>query len=178
VTPRFACLCLALCWGCTSARTTATIDGEPLCADFELGAARTPFKGALKNPVKVTVLDGKTVVSERVVLGKRHDSDPNAIVVVQDTNETYTIRFAQCENAFAAQPVAATANKPRDNKDEPKRQDDRTAYECGDSKVYKEIQLEVKRGKKETRVIPWQPPPDAECLTSRVPTAPAASAPR
>ncbi|MBM4360703.1 MAG: hypothetical protein FJ096_21560 [Deltaproteobacteria bacterium] len=161
--------------GCTSARVTAKIDGEPVCADFELGATRTKLKGALKRPVKVTVLDGKTVLSERVVLGKRAASDPASVLVVQDESETYTIRFAQCANEFAPQPLGASVDK------DTKRRDDHTMYDCGDATVYKELQVEVKSGKPETRVVAWQAPPDAACLgadaAAPLPSAPVPSAP-
>lgn len=156
--------------GCTSARVTARIDGEPVCQDFELGAAKTKLKGALKRPVKVTVLDGKTVLSERVVLGRRLSSDPASVLVVQDESETYTVRFAQCGNEFAPQPLDATAEK------EPTRRDDRTSYECGDSVVYKEVPVTVAAGKPDTRVIPWQAPPEASCLGNTAAPAPASSA--
>jgi len=143
---------------CTSARVTATLDGEPVCADFEVGTTKTKLKGALKRPVKVTVLDGKTTVSERVVLGKRKKDDTAGVLVVQDENETYTVRFAQCSNEFAPQPIDASVGK------DAKRRDDFTSYECGDAAVYKEVQVDVKAGKPESRVIAWQPPPEPGCL--------------
>ncbi len=167
---------------CTSARVTATVEGEPVCADFELGAARTPFKGALRKPVKITVLDGKTQISERVELGKRTAADKPGVLVVQDANETYTVRFAQCENEFAPQPVGDKEPKePKDPKRDPSERaggthaDDRTHYACGDAKTYKEIEIKVRSGHPETRVVPWQAPPDAECLTSKVPASDRAS---
>jgi hypothetical protein len=162
---------LFACAGCTSARVTAKVEGEPLCLDFELGAARTKLKGALKRPVKVTVLDGKTVVSERVMLGKRAATDPASVLVVQDENETYTVRFAQCANEFAPQPLGASVDK------DAKRRDDHTTYDCGDAVVYKELQLEVKSGKPETRVILWQAPPEATCLGAESPSAAPTAAP-
>ena len=80
---------LAIPQGCTARRVPAPIKGEPVCADFELGAARTKFKGALKWPVMVTVLDGSTTVSERLVLGKRKASDEGGKLVVEDDDETH-----------------------------------------------------------------------------------------
>ena len=149
---------LALLAGCTSARVTATLEGEPVCVDFELGAAQTKLKGALQYPVKITVLDGKTTVSERIALGKRTAADPASVLVVQDENETYAVKFAQCANAFAPQPLSAVSEK------DPKRRDDRTNYECGDAKVYKEISVEVRKGQPKTRVIPWKAPPESRCV--------------
>lgn len=153
-------MALGLVVACTSARVTATLDGEPVCSDFEVGAAKSKLKGALRRPVKVTVLDGKTTVSERIVLGKRSEGDLASVLVVQDENETYTVRFAQCGNDFAPQPIATSVDK------DAKRRDDFTTYDCGDAAVYKEIQVEVKAGKPETRVISWQTPPETACLGS------------
>jgi hypothetical protein len=157
---------LGLTVACTSARVTATLDGEPVCADFEVGAAKAPLKGALRKPVKVTVLDGKTTVSERIVLGKRTPNDAASVLVVQDENETYSVRFAQCGNDFAPQPIGASVDK------DAKRREDFTSYDCGDAAVYKEIPLEVKAGKPDSRVIPWQAPPEPACLGSVAPASP------
>ncbi len=144
----------------------ATLDDEPVCRDFELGANHAHLKGALKHPVKVMVLDGKTVVSERVVLGKRNEKDPASVLVVQNKNQTFTIRFAQCSNEFAPQPVDAVVEK------ESKRGDGHTSYQCGDTKVYKETTVDVKKGKPETRRVPWHAPPESQCLTGDPKAAP------
>jgi hypothetical protein len=156
--------------GCTSARVTATIEGEPVCYDFELGSARTQFKGALRKPVKITVLSGKTQISERVDLGKRSPSDKPGVLVVQDANETYTVRFAQCENEFAPQPVTGEKREPSERPGGT-HTEDRTHYSCGDAKTYKEIEIKVRSGHPETRVVPWQAPPEGDCLASKVPAA-------
>ena len=161
---------VVLLLGCTSARVTATLDGEPVCPDFELRGTHSKRKGALKHPVKVTVLDGKTTVSERVALGKRNASDPASVLVVQDENETYTVRFAQCGNEFAPQPLDAVVEK------EARLRDDHTSYECGEGKLFKEIAVVVKKGKPATRRIPWQSPPEAACLTGDGAPAPVGTA--
>src|SRR5689334_18656465 len=132
--PRRLLLVFALC-SCTSARVTATVEGEPVCADLDVGAAHTRFKGALRQPVKITVLDGRTQISERVDLGERDAADKGGVLVVQDSNATYTVRFAQCENEFAPQLVSGEkAEKDPKRKDEPRsdKGDDRTHYSCGD----------------------------------------------
>ncbi len=143
---------------CTAARVSAPIDGEPVCADFLLGASKAPFKGALKRPVKVTVLDGSSVVSERVVLGKRIADEPSSLLVVEDDDEKYVVRFAQCENAFAPQP----AGSARDGR----QVEARTHYTCGSATMYKEIELVVVAGDVKSRAIPWQAPPQPECYAT------------
>ncbi len=160
--------------GCTSARVTATIDGEPVCPDFELGASHTKFKGALRHPVKISVYDGKTMLSERVALGKRSDSDKPGVLVVQDANDTYKVRFVQCPNEFAAHPIDAAADREQKQQ---KQRDDRTSYTCGEAEPYKQIDVTVRTGHPETRVIPWQAPPNPECLASKVPPAASSAEP-
>lgn len=135
-----------------------------MCPDFALGSSAT-LKGALRRPVKITVLDGKTVISERVVLGKRLATDPASLLIVQDENETFTVRFAQCGNDFAPQPIEKTGDK------DARRREDFTSYDCGDAAVYQELALDVKKGSPGSRVVPWQAPPATECLGAVPPDA-------
>ena len=161
-------LCITVFASCSARRVAAPIDGEPVCPNFEVGAARTKFKGALKFPVKVTVLDGSSVVSERIVLGKRSKSDAPAKVVVEDSDETYTIRWAQCSNQFAPRRVNQKRGRITDNL---------TQYDCGDAKVFKEHKLEVRSGDVPSRHLKWIKPPNEACLESKVPAGtPSASA--
>ncbi len=160
-------LCVVVFSACSASRVAAPIEGEPVCANFEVGAAHTKFKGALKFPVKVTVLDGSSVVSERIVLGKRKAEDPPAKLVVEDTDETYTIHWAQCANQFAPRRVNQKRGRINDNL---------TQYDCGDAKVYKEHKLEVRAGDVQSRRLKWLAPPNGECLISRVPPSASASA--
>ncbi|MSP24354.1 MAG: hypothetical protein EXR75_04165 [Myxococcales bacterium] len=159
-------LAATLAGACTSARVSAPIEGEPVCADFVLGASQSAFKGALKQPVKITVLDGKSVVSERVVLGKRSASEPSSILVVEDDDESYVVRFAQCDDGFAPQPADAARDA--------RQAEARTHYACGDATMYKEIDLKVISGDVASRAIVWQVPPNAACYGEKTPDLPPA----
>ena len=155
-------LLLALAPGCTNPSVAGEIKGEPVCPDFELGAARTKMKGSLKKPVQISVLEDDEVRWERVLLGKRTAEDADPKFVVEDGNETYNIRWAQCPNVFAPQRV--------DLKMRP--EDISSSYGCGEAVTYHEQQLEVRKGDPSSRVLEWVAPPEPACWTSAVPDEP------
>ena len=170
-------LCALALPSCASPSVTGEVKGEPVCADFQLGGADGLMKGSLRRPVQLSVMDGDDVRWQRVLLGRRHESDPVSKFVVEDDDGTYAIRWAQCANVFA-----------------PKRDDDvkgppqmGAGYNCGEATVYKEVELKVVAGDPASRVIEWQPPPDTTCwsasaapdpsVTASASAAPSASAP-
>jgi hypothetical protein len=122
-----------------------------VCPDFTLGGGK--MKGSLRRPVKVAILDGSTVRWERVILGKRTPDDASSRFVVEDDDETYTVRSAQCSNQFAPKRV-----------EEEGRSTDRTSsFSCGEATTYNEVKLEVRQGDPSSRVINWVAPPDPAC---------------
>jgi hypothetical protein len=149
---RFGALALLLA-SCTAPSVTGTVEGEPVCADFQLAGSDSKMKGSLRRPVKVTVLEDNDVRWERVLLGKRTAEDAGSRFVVEDDNETYTVRWAQCSNVFA----------PKRVDKEGRAADNTSNYSCGDASVYKEEKLEVRSGEANTRVIHWVAPPEAGC---------------
>lgn len=152
-----AVVLLGLVGGCASPSVTGDVQGEPICADFELGSTKTQMKGSLRRPVKVTILEDDEPRWERVMLGKRSAGDPDSKFVVPDTDEEYVVRWAQCENVFA-----------------PKRTDEGVdpnakrggGYACGEATPYKDVELKIEGGNPASRVIQWQAPPIADCWTS------------
>jgi hypothetical protein len=139
---------------CTSPTATGTIEDEPVCPDFTLGgSAAKKMKGSLRRPVKVTVLEGGDVRWERVLLGKRSQDAPASRFVVQDDDETYIVRWAQCSNVFAPKRVEEGGRAA----------DSASSYACGEATVYKEEKLDVREGDASSRVVRWVPPPEADC---------------
>ena len=83
------------------------VDGEPICPDFQVGAAQTKMAGGLRHPVQLTIKDGSNVVFKTTILGRRSDRDPVARVLVPDDDATLTLEWAQCENERAPSPAEA-----------------------------------------------------------------------
>lgn len=160
---RLLLLCaLATCtFGCTAQSVTGEINGEPVCVDFAVGKGGAKMKGSLKYPVQVGIIEGDEPRWERVLLGKRTAGDDNSKFVIPDSDETYTVRFAQCSNAFAPRPVD----------DNTRSTDVRGTYRCGEAKVYKEVPLEIREEDASSRVINWETPPEPACWTNAQPGA-------
>lgn len=150
--------------GCTATKVTGEIRGEPVCEDFELGGG-TKMKGSLRQPVQITILEDDEPLWERVVFGRRNADDKATVFAITDEDEEYTVRWAQCPNAFAPKPIG-----------EALRTTDRAgSYSCGEAKVYQDTKLVIKEGDPGSRVIEWQAPPEARCWGSED-TASASSA--
>lgn len=158
-------LALAACAG--PAKTTA-IEGEPVCPDFEVGAAHTKMNGSLRFPVFLSIKSGSQLVFKTTIMGRRTEASPNSRILLADDNETFTVEWAQCENERAPVPLEAVG---RGTKDPAK-------YECGKSTVYKTEELVTKKGDPKTHVLTFQPPPNGACLQTVAPSeAPDAGAP-
>ena len=140
--------------GCSGPPVAAAITGEPVCPDFTLGASANKMRGGLRNPVRVTVKDGKNAVARAMFVGKRVASDPNPPVMLPDGNATYTVEWSQCENERAAVPV--TGGKARER-------GGGTAYDCGEEKVYKTETLTTKKGDLASHALVVPAPPNVEC---------------
>ncbi|MBK8259093.1 MAG: hypothetical protein IPK82_41360 [Polyangiaceae bacterium] len=158
----FAFVPVMLC-ACAGPPLTSPIEGEPVCPDFEVGAAKTKMSGGLRFPVQVTLKRGSTVVFKTTVVGLRSDKDTATRILLSDDNETYTVEWGQCENERAP---AAVEGKGRDTKGAAK-------YECGTATAYKTDQLVTKKGDAKSHVLAFAAPPNPACLAGTAPPPPA-----
>jgi hypothetical protein len=148
----------ALCGACTSPSVAGEIKNEPICADFDLGGA-AKMKGSLRKPVQVTILEDDDTKWQRVLFGKRSADDKASVFSVEDDDEKYTVRWAQCANEFAPKPVD----------DQGRTTDAAVNYTCGEATPYTDAPFEVKEGDAASRVIEWAEPPDARCWAADTP---------
>jgi hypothetical protein len=155
---------------CAGPAITTPIEGEPLCPDFQVGAAHTKMNGGLRFPVHLIIKNGSNVVFKTTLLGRRSDKDVAARVILADDNESYTVTWAQCENERAPKPVEGTG---RDAKGTTAR------YECGTDALYKTEPLVTKKGDPKSHALAFAPPPNAACWESPPPAveSPDAGAP-
>lgn len=125
----------------------------------------------------------------KLILGRRTPSDPPMRILLIDSNEEYTVEWAQCENERATKPVGSVhAKKERTDRyrldeahvDEHGRWqirytmiEEAVLYECGDASVYASEKLTTKKGDLSTHAVKFVVPPRPECWMSDVP-APAA----
>lgn len=144
---------------CAGPPVPSEVTGEPVCADYEVGAVRTKMQGSLRFPVMLTILDGSTVVLKSMILGRRSEKDPVKRILLVDSNEEYEVQWAQCENERAPRPVTGGADSK-----------EALRYECGKEEVYAKGKLETKKGDLATHALAFLPPPRAECWMSDVPT--------
>lgn len=144
---------------CSGPPISSSVDGEPVCADYEIGALRRKMQGSLRYPIMLTILDGSTPVLKAMVLGRRAEGDPHTRVVLSDATEEYTVQWAQCENERASRPADGSAGTSKEA----------ASYECGDAKVYATEKLTTRKGDPRSHVVKFMAPPKAECWTSDVP---------
>jgi hypothetical protein len=161
--------CLLGASGCSGPPVPSPIQGEPVCADFEVGAAHTRMRGGLLYPVMLSVKQGKTVVGKAMLHGLRSDKDKPAHVSLPDGNEDYVVEWAQCENEQAPRPVDGEHAK----KGAPDR-GEAAHYECGHPNVYKTDRLVTRKGDLSSHALTLPPPPKGGCWTSEAPSATAA----
>ncbi len=132
--------------------------------------------GGLRYPVRMRVLDGKTVVFQTTILGLR-SADESVSTYIADDNAKYKVEWSQCGNEHAPRSVAGEEQegKARDKGHE-RTETEGLAYVCGESKVYATTALETKKGDRSSHLIHFTPPPNPECWASE-PAKPAAAAP-
>lgn len=152
----------AMLAACAGPPLTSPIEGEPVCPDFEVGAAKTKMSGGLRFPVQVTLKRGSTVVFKTTIVGLRSDKDVATRILLSDDNETYTVEWGQCENERAP---AAVEGKGRDTKGAAR-------YECGTATPYKTDQLVTKRGDAKSHALAFVAPPNPACLVGAAPPPP------
>ncbi len=165
---------LALALGCAGPRIPAPIEGLPVCPDFSVG--HTKMAGSLRFPVRLRVLDGKTLLFKTVISGLRHPDDPRPQSYIADDNASYTVEWAQCNNPRAPRAVTeiqAAAPKGRDKV----RESETSNYECGEGTVYKaDAVLATRKGDKASHVITFLPPPNPACWVDEAGPPPAVAA--
>jgi hypothetical protein len=134
---------------------TSAIEGEPVCADYEVGVTRTKMQGSLRFPVMLTIKDGDTPVMKAMILGRRAEADPHTRVVLSDSNEEYNVEWAQCENERASKPAVGGSDSK-----------DASRYECGSAAVYSSEKLVTKKGDAASHGLKFVAPPKPECWMS------------
>jgi hypothetical protein len=160
---------VALGAGCAGPPIPSPIEGLPVCPDFVTGNA--PMEGGLRYPVRLRVLEGKTVLYKTVLPGLRHADDPTPKTYIVDDNAKYTVEWAQCSNPHAPRSVAELTHGPKGR--DHAREGDGAAYDCGEPKVYKgDGVLQTHKGDRASHVITYVPPPDPECWTGEAKGAP------
>jgi hypothetical protein len=133
------------------------------------------MEGGLRYPVRLRVLEGKTVLYKTVLPGLRHPDDPTPKTFIVDDTAKYTVEWAQCSNPHAPRSVAELAHAPKGR--EHVREGDGAAYDCGEPKVYKgDGVLQTRKGDRASHVITYVPPPDTECWAGDTRPAPGAPA--
>ncbi|WP_437627116.1 hypothetical protein [Sorangium sp. So ce1151] len=145
---------------CGGPLTPSPIEGEPVCADFEIGGTHAPMRGSLRFPVTLTVRDGKNPITRTTLTGRRSNDDPASRVLLADEDAEYELEWAQCENQRA--PRARTLT--RDTKDA-------AEYACGSATVYKTDKLVTRKGDAASRTVRFAAPPKSECWESELPAA-------
>lgn len=160
----------ALAVGCAGPPIPVPIQGEPVCADFEFGVARTKMTGSLRLPVRLRILEGQTVMMRTILSGKRSAADAAARSFIPDDNAVFTVEWAQCPNERAPTPVSDEHAKPGPAKLAPL---ETGAYECGEAVVYQTDKITTKKGDAASHAIVFVPPPKPECWESDAKPAPA-----
>lgn len=151
-------VCAAWLTACSGPPITSSLSGEPVCADYELGATRTKMQGSLRFPVMLTIKDGSTPILKTMILGRRNEQDQQTRILLTDSNDKYTVEFAQCENERAPRPVTGRTEAKESAR-----------YECGSSVVYSSGTLETKKGDLASHALAFVAPPKAECWISDAP---------
>jgi hypothetical protein len=149
---------------CTAPSVAGEIKNEPVCPDFSLGGS-TKMKGSLRRPVQVTILEDDDTRWQRVLFGKRSADDKASVFSVEDDDEKYVVRWAQCPNEFAPKPVT----------DSSRTSESTISYTCGEATPYADKPFEVKEGDVASRVIEWVEPPEPRCWAADTPAAPASA---
>ena len=152
-------LVLTLTAACAGPPIPAPVEGVPVCADFELGRAR--MEGTLRHPVRMRVLEGKTVLFKHMITGLRRADDPRPRTLIIDDNAEYTVEWAQCANERAPRSISDAAHasgKARDKGHEPE-----TGYDCGEATVYKTEKLVTRKHDSASHTITFAAPPEASC---------------
>ncbi|WP_437603285.1 hypothetical protein WMF28_16890 [Sorangium sp. So ce590] len=151
---------------CGGPPTPSPIEGEPICPDFEIGAARAPMRGSLRFPIALTVREGKEPITRTTLTGRRSKDDPASRILLGDEDAEYEIEWAQCENERA----------PRARK-QARGTKDASEYECGNAAVYKTDKLVTRKGDAASRTVHFAAPPKPACWESELPPAGALPSP-
>jgi hypothetical protein len=147
---------------CAGPPVASAIHGEPVCADFELGATHEKMQGGMRFPVQVTIKEGKSVQTKALVLGLRNPTDPPTRIMLPDADGEFSVEWAQCENERAPRAIAwSPKNRAEKNA---------AAYECGVAAPYKTDKLVTRKHDLSSHALAFVAPPKPECWTTEVPT--------
>jgi hypothetical protein len=150
--------------GCSSPSTPALVKEEPECPGFEQGGQK--MKGSLRKPVRLRVMRDDEVVATVMLYGK--DAKHPTRFLLPDSDEEYSLEFAQCSNERAPQ--------PDDGKDPKAQQKAGVSFNCSEPTVYSTLKHTTKRGDPASMEVPFPAPPSPECWTAPSAPAPTASA--
>jgi hypothetical protein len=162
--------------GCSGPPVPSSITGEPVCADYSIGAGGVKLRGGLRFPVRVTIVDDDDPVAKVLVFGKHAESDPNPRLVLPDKNAEYKVEWSQCANERATTAVNASKAKSL-------RTDSSMTYDCGEATPYKTATLVTKKGDRASHALAFEAPPKPDCWMDTKPVdvadagAPDAAAP-
>lgn len=159
-----ALFALAFALGCAGPPIPAPIEGLPVCPDFTTGGAK--MEGGLRYPVRLRVLDGKTVLFKTVISGLRHPDDPRPKTYIADDNARYQVEWGQCENPRAPRSASEQARTGKGH--DKSRESEGSGYDCGEAKIYKTDVLDTKKRDRASHVITFAPPPNAACWTGEL----------
>ncbi|WP_437282360.1 hypothetical protein WME90_17840 [Sorangium sp. So ce375] len=161
-----AIVCVLASAACGGPPTPSPIEGEPICPDFEVGAARAHMRGSLRFPVTLSVREGKNPITRTTLTGRRSKDDPPSRILLSDEDAEYEIEWAQCENERA--PRTHVVGREAKHTAE---------YACGNATVYKTDKLVTRKGDAASRTLHFAAPPKAECWESELPPADAPASP-
>jgi hypothetical protein len=165
-----AALLAVLAAGCAGSPIPAPIEGEPVCPDFQ--SRGVLMAGGLRYPVRVRVLEGKTVLYRTILPGLRASGGKQPSTYIVDDNAEYTVEWAQCENERAPHPATSAAHEQKARSK--LHEDEGAGYECGEGKIYKQDKLVTRKHDAASHVIKFVPPPNPACWEGEAPAAPAA----
>ncbi|NUP04630.1 MAG: hypothetical protein HOW73_01045 [Polyangiaceae bacterium] len=141
--------------GCEGPSMPSLVKGEPTCKDSK--QAGQTIKGSLKKPVRLRILKGEDAVATVMLYGIPESESHPTRFLLPDSNETYTLEWAQCKSERAP-----TSFDPRD-KTAQHQQSTGNNFECKDVDVYQKGEHATKKGDASSHEIPFVEPPTPDC---------------
>ena len=122
------------------------IEGETVCADYEIAATHAKMHGGLRRPVVLMVLSGKEVIGQAILSGTSGQAAAKSTILLPDADAEYQLDWAQCAGRLGPYPMEQAV----------------PIIEC-DAPVYKSEVLATKKGDAASRAIKFVQPPEPGC---------------